>query len=280
MQAMPLFKHSLLIGLFLWSFQVSALVPFSPLKVPLKTLPKENVIYRGIEVSVSGETWKSVVQLSFANEDGSGNLCTGTLLQKNVILTAAHCINNIDAIMVSFFEGSKMVDSKVFGKGEFHARRNPRYAPSNFGVIHDMAIIVFKEPLYSDDSPYKALNIIDASLASAISIGSKVYVSGAGNTSLALSEAENDKLFFASGLIHSYPTNESVKIIIGNGLGVCGGDSGSPVMVKVGGTFYIAGVAGAVVTNMGPHCGYSLYGSFITAADYEWILKETGQAFL
>lgn len=269
---MQTFKYALLIVLS-WVTCAEARLPYAPLTAPGRTLPKENIVYQGSEALEKSPTWKSVVQVQFVDTAGQATACTAGVLGPRVILTAAHCIKdqNIEYIIVNLFRGSHIADQKFYTREDYFSRRNPSYAYSDYETIHDTGLIVLKEPLFESTSEYKPLAVINKNIRAKINRGSKVYVAGAGATQLEERVLMNSKLYYTTGTITSFESDSAFEVEVTRPSGICGGDSGSPIVVTVGGEFFIAGVSSAVTPNLSSICGTTLHGTLISASQSSWI---------
>jgi V8-like Glu-specific endopeptidase len=272
---MKTLKHIVLLMLSLASLQSYAFLPKASVKSPGQNLPKENIVYRGTPVAEGGETWKSTVQIMF---NGAG--CTASFYDDRTLITAAHCVKNHDTsvIGINLFRGSEVADYKYYTSADYFIKYNRNYAGA---YSHDFAVIVFRESLYSWDSGYKGLSWIYQGIDSAIGYGGKVYISGAGTTTRNGTD-DNQTLYFGTGKISGYPFGDALEISMNTPYGICKGDSGSPVTVKVDGVFYLVGVVSAGTENIGSACGTTTEAAFLTAGDADWLtaaIEEGVQSF-
>lgn len=171
---------------------------------------------------------KSTVFLDIAGY----SLCSGTIVAKNKILTAKHCVDSItDASEIIVRFGPDQSDSR-------HSRR--AYGSPRQHSRLDLAVISIEDI----PSNYSPATIFDPSAS--LSVGSEVVIAGFGKTS---SEAFNAGRYMRWGKTHftafqaqiDYVDGSSYRSILqfnartadgtwdSKGSAVCGGDSGGPV---------------------------------------------------
>lgn len=238
------------------------------------TSNKASESYQNSHSSESNIIGGDVADQTFAQENGivgvfdanRGALCTGSLIARNLVLTAAHCINTFDSkAMLVFFSTDleKAIGMTSAGRMGYNpklviqaskALRNEKYNSKSESMTtstNDIALI-----LLSKDAPasYKTVNLAPADLAKTIRIGDKVSLAGYGvsaykadpTTHKALMEKGSgilrkiDNINFLSIL----PSGEEVTFDQTQGRGACHGDSGGPAYYtdSVTKTKYMIGV--------------------------------------
>jgi secreted trypsin-like serine protease len=96
-------------------------------------------IYNGVETTA----YPAVVAVGVLNSDGSGGLCSGTLIAPTVVLTAGHCLSldPVAAAVAIFPDGVTEVDIDA-ARWEVHP---------NFDVdrvaVDDVAVVVLERPV-------------------------------------------------------------------------------------------------------------------------------------
>jgi len=207
-------------------------------------------------------SWPTVVAVT-----GGGGLCTGTLIDEQVVLYAAHCGGGNKTI--SFGEGGSTGRSV----GTQYCTANPEFSDVNDNPNVDWAFCVLDSPV-TDVPITPALvgcNIDD------IPIGTDAVISGFGQ---AISGPSGLKRWAASRII-SFNLNYDVGGIVRVGAppdfpAICSGDSGGPAFGRMrDGAWHVFGIAsfGPVSgcgTNSSPH-GHALVWDAIP-----WVEQQTG----
>lgn len=211
-------------------------------------------IVGGKALKYSDSTASYVVFISTENDQGHNEICTGTFISKNLILTAAHCIaRDKDGMSVSFrpkdfAETQNIVDVEIVEAYKLDF--------SDLGVTrNDMGIIHFKGGLPAGATiaylppPNNGKEFTTQPL-------SFLAVGYGRNTGLKLEDpmASNGEGILRFKNIVSAPVTSLMDIFkidqFKNKGGVCFGDSGGPALVKDTKTnrTTIIGIASAVLT--------------------------------
>lgn len=184
---------------------------------------------------------------------GQGLICTGTLISKNLVITAAHCTTD-DARMM----GIAFV--RELPKNQEEAS-NVVIAPVDAGKTHpawpslnenreknwgDVAILRFKGEVPAGYGPARLLGTTRV-----LKNGDTATLAGFGNLSMR-PLVYADKLMKADVVLSdkSYSQTE-VLFEQHDGKGACHGDSGGPAFVKINGREYVFGVTSRSATPMG-----------------------------
>lgn len=213
---------------------------------------------------------KVVMVLGRINER-EANLCTGTLIRHNIVITAAHCLTGAKSARVVFdvnpgcnsnynpnshsIEVKKAVihpkySENVKGKDDLALLKLVSSAPSNYDVI----------PLYDGKSQLSS---------------QRVTYAGYGKT------RENDE--FSQSLrsvVKEYKStiyfakNRNLVSSQTNGKGICQGDSGGPVFFEINDRLHLAGVNSVVAGRSNASVCRGISEAMYIPAHMEWISKK------
>ncbi|RYZ51427.1 MAG: trypsin-like serine protease [Proteobacteria bacterium] len=203
----------------------------------------------------SSGSWKAVVGITHADE---GIFCTGTALNANLVVTAAHCLEGQNAKDLRIYVGNGQAYNDVIGT--FQIERIGIH-PDWEGEDNDIGFLVLKNPLslklVPADYPKLLLNYDERK--ELLAEGAMTFLVGFGSTSPQYPHAGSggssdlqdaiDALedwgesldrsgtygvkHMAAGHVHKYLAgtsfNSANEIILGgNGVDTCQGDSGGP----------------------------------------------------
>lgn len=185
-----------------------------------------------------------VVMVRARINDTEAALCTGTLIARNVVITAAHCLKDAKSVRVVFdvdpvcnqnFNDSTQsinvknaavhsgFNEKVKGKDDLALLKLAKGAPSHYPVI----------PLYDGKSQLSSNSVTYAGYG-------RTSEGDVWNQALrTVTKNYNDSIFFAK--------NKNMVTSQTNGRGICQGDSGGPVFFEVGKKLQLAGVNSIVL---------------------------------
>jgi len=167
-----------------------------------------------------------------------GNLCTGTALARDLVLTAGHCVAPAATYRVL------LPDIQPPGLTIRNIAVHPRYNPKDYAsgrVTADVALIKLEQPLPA--------NIVPAALAPATPVapGDRFIIAGYGTTSFG-SDAGIGLPRAAALVATGKPGSLQIRLVDPAtrdrraGLGACTGDSGGPAFVESAGAFATIGV--------------------------------------
>jgi len=175
--------------------------------------------------------------------DQNGDLCTGTALARDLVLTAAHCVVRPMHYTVKEFQTGQFAVVDTIAR---HPQFNPRaYAASR--ATADLALIKLASPL-SDV-------VVPAGLAAArrVKVGEMLTIAGFGTTADHSSQGLGVPRM-ATLTVTGKPGSLQIRLTDGAtrnqqaGLGACTGDSGGPAFDGLGPL-----VIGVVSWTTGPH---------------------------
>lgn len=224
-------------------------------------IPRRNMsgIVGGSKVSTSDVFSKNVVMITADDSMGRPFICTGTLVARNAVLTAAHCTDNASNIKIIFH--TDLICETGFNL-DTHSIRvitknvNGSYRPNIKGA-YDLALLRLEA-----DAPanYPVMPMYNGSSSLT---SRKVTFLGYGKTGT----LKNDSMFLRK------VTKDRSKISR-NGLnllidqkdkqGICHGDSGGPIFYEVDGKLQLAGVNSTVGSmDVKTQCEYEAVGMYI-----------------
>ena len=167
-----------------------------------------------------------------------GNLCTGTVLSRDLVLTAGHCV--APAATYRVLTPAMTPPGQAIQAIAVHPRYNPKdYASGR--VTADVALLKLEQPLPASSVP--------AALApvTPVAPGDRFVVAGYGATSYG-SETGIGTARAAALVATGKPGNLQIRLFdpatrdTRAGLGACTGDSGGPAFAENSNAFAVIGV--------------------------------------
>ncbi len=155
---------------------------------------------------------------------GSGDdtsFCTASVIDRSVVLTAAHCISGLSNTRV-FFRGSQ---GKLILFDVASIAIHPDYKPNDARQDHvsiDLALLRLAEPLPSTFKP------VELAESGQITIGQRLWIAGFGRGDE--DTAKTSGVLRAGILVAAGPNSKAFAWLVdpdGTGLGGCTGDSGA-----------------------------------------------------
>lgn len=199
----------------------------------------------------------AIEQSTVALASSNGQVfCTGTLIDRNYVVSAAHCLANYSGTLYIGF-GRSSSEFKFVRASGFAV--NPGYTGSfNKAVPADISVIRLSA---AAPAGYNPVAIYKGSVAR----GATLSLAGFGQTQ----SGGSGRLYYTSVGVSSTTSNEIT--VFENGTGACYGDSGGPAYVSSGGRLQVVGATSRGQTGCQ---GSSVYTN--VAYHLNWLRSWTG----
>ena len=221
---------------------------FSPSTAPLNTdLPTSNVFpgsqftrkkRASLDFDLNSFPIRTSVKIFRVFSDSLGDLCSGSMISKRHVITAAHCVSNLNTNELNY---DSLFVSPVFDNGEFNENFQSSlvtkvYFFSNWTLNgEDIALLELEEPI-GELTGWVSIGFTadDADLKDGVFY--KFSYPTFTNPNLDPNEYNGDTLYYNYGAVDNVTEN---RISITNAVGV-GGDSGSSIIKVENGESYIS----------------------------------------
>lgn len=199
--------------------------------------PAADSIVGGEKVARLSAVGKSTVGLY---EKDIGYICSGTLIAKNLILTAAHCVDAKSKNLIAVFNTEIKKAKKDNLRKVTHWAVHPSYSQEMKAKdLGDIAILRFEGAL---PVGYEAAPILFD--AQAVQKNKRTIVAGYGlNWTTLISRGAG--VLRTTKLDIDEPVYSQTEALLGQSVrrGICSGDSGGPAYFEIGGRLHVWGVA-------------------------------------
>ncbi|XP_059351975.1 trypsin-1-like isoform X2 [Daphnia carinata] len=284
-------KLIILAGLFVCAAapQRTMVLPRLPMSVILNgkyQLIPEDKIVGGTEVTPNSLPFLISLQRKFLNT--YTHSCGGTILSESTILTAAHCLDEVDPDLFRVVAGehSLSVDSGIEQMGKLdNYTMHPEFDPLT--LENDIALIYLKTRMYLNISEtVQPINLPPPTTELDPPAGLSVTVAGWGTTSASgdvsdvllsieipiVSDGDCNAAY--AGEYNTHPVKESMMCAGGapGGIDACQGDSGGPLFTSDND----GNVTQHGIVSWGRGCGLADYPGVYTQVSYflDWINAE------
>jgi secreted trypsin-like serine protease len=229
-------------------------------------------IINGQTADKDSDIVKATVALVMVEADRTRSFCTGTLVSKDIIVTAAHCVEPIMSgyqVQVSF--GSETFASKNDGE----LREIDRFYtyemvypslgnPDAVRTINDLKDVAVIKLLTT--APKWAVPAVILGSEASLSVGQEVTVAGFGR--LQEDQAAMSKYLQITRLNIQTLGSKRIELDQTKGSGACWGDSGGPALLKTdSGLVVIGALSGATYGSQDCHSG-TVYTSLAGYKDF------------
>ncbi len=166
--------------------------------------------------------------------------CTGSLIAHDLVLTAAHCVNNgaMKIIFSSKTRDPNAITARVIGQ----AIHPEYYESTDVRDRNDIAVLRFEGHPPLGFAPARLLPE-----GTNLEIGQAVVLAGYGVTDGSTSTGSGTLRRVTTTVRDPHYSRTEIQVEQSEGRGACRGDSGGPAFIEENGVYYLFGV-----TNWGP----------------------------
>ncbi len=251
-------KQKLVLGLV----SVLVLAACSPSEQSSTLNVNGDSIIGGREVEEGEAIIKSIVAVYDA---AGGQLCTGSLLENNLVLTAAHCVTSDQ--MYIFFD--RVLEAGSISRKVDKAAISPYWATNQDHDTNtgDVAVLHFKGTIPLGYEPATFLKS-----KRSLRQGRQTILAGYGMSNGVTGEGAGILRMTTVSILN--PSFSETEVIVDQqfGNGACHGDSGGPAYILANGKYYLWGITSRGVEDPDNNC--SKFAAYTNALEYlPWIKK-------
>ena len=208
------------------------------------TTPVEQIV-GGTEVT-SSKLVDNLFVLLVSDNNGTPQVCTGMFITKKHILTAAHCVNDLESL--SLITGvTPLASEEGLMLTPVQIDRHERYNEKSVTDRNDLAIITIAEEVQLAEKDFPQLP--DEDMIQKIEAANNIefMAVGYGKTTSIVNPEERTEGVLRAVRLRTTSKNSAVFVVNQtNGKGVCYGDSGGPALKIYNKNLYLIGVASAI----------------------------------
>ena len=220
-------------------------------------------------------TSTAVVALVWEVGDGSGFLCSGTLVSPHIVLTAAHCTSDEGTYAVYTDTQLSADSTNVLAVSEVHP--HPTFDEAKLELGRDLGVVILQDAV-TDIEP---IGMFRGDLSPDM-VGGPVRVIGYGVTGADEPDSSGTRRSVNTILVHytSYTLDAGDP-----GHGSCSGDSGGPTLITIDGREVIIGVtsfgsgtctgAGSYMSRIDTEIAF--VNDFVAEIDPDWAGGDDGE---
>ena len=228
--------------------------------------PSSHAVVGGVPITVEESPWQALVIVEPENR-----LCGGSLIDPGWIVTAAHCVSGFAGNQLSVHVGMSLLSERAAGNRVEISEViiHPSWEPTNFR--NDIALLRLAAPIATSPRTTTIPLPVGLDAATWPGAGTSAAISGWGASEFG--GQPSNQLRRAEVQVLTGPGNsecgryggnfdaatEICAGLPGGGVDSCQGDSGSPLIVDVGGTRLLAGL-----TSVGFECARADYPGIYT----------------
>lgn len=198
-------------------------------------------------------------------------ICTGSIIEKDLILTAAHCVEKAPAKDIDVVFGFTIGGSESIKYKAHSTYVHKEYVNTNELIDNDIAIIRLAKPV---PTPYLSLDLEEGRSIS-LQKGEKITALGYGMARTGLFTGKGS-LRTAAIVVAQYQTDSKLVVLDQTvGTGVCFGDSGGPSFTLKNGKPVLVGVTSFVTLEEGKKKADCKQSSALSNPNYfyNWIME-------
>lgn len=228
-------------------------------------------IVNGTDANGSEAWFGSVIAIGTKSSNGKGFevFCSGSLIGKNTIVTAGHCLDyqGVGAYVIfGLKQDSADVQGRKIVKAAFHEKYDGNF-PESARDVFDIGVAQFEGELPNGFNPVEILT--DDSI---LKNGAEILLAGFGVTN-GYTQAGAGTLRYTSVKIQDEAYGKTEVQTDEKKNGSCNGDSGGPGLVSFNGKYYVWGTTSrgdAACVNNGIYTKVTSYKQWIDAKISEW----------